>query len=227
MGVAESEQQGRVRYDATDRQALTIVTAIRSLTNELEARRAQLAKAGRTVTGAALRRRLTNDIDRLTNLVDLAGSIPRTTLHPHTRLTLDTTLDALKRNLSRCGRALAMDRIRSLRALSEALARRHEVPVGKSHLLRPQFMRCVSYLTILVDGLTAEDMEDVKTTATAINDLISAEHFRGMIASFGNDTDLPLIDVAALDFPVLPEETAAPVAVDSFEQVFQGALGAA
>lgn len=225
--MPDREQQGRVRYDAADRQALTIVTAIRSLTAELEARRGQLAKAGRSVAAATLRRRLTSDIDRLTNLVDLAGSIPRTTLHPHTRLTLDTTLDALRRNLSRCGRALAMDRIRSLRSLSETLARRHEVPVGKSHLLRPQFMRCVSYLTILVDGLTAEDLEDLKTTAAAINDLISAERFRGMISSFAGDDDLPLIDIAALDFPLLSPEAAAPAVADSFEQVMRGALGAA
>ncbi|MGC2856581.1 hypothetical protein ACM64Y_13995 [Novispirillum sp. DQ9] len=224
--MSESEQQGRVRYDAADRQALTIVTAIRSLTTELETRRVQLAKAGRTVAGAALRRRLTNDIDRLTNLVDLAGSIPRTTLHPHTRLTLDTTLEALRRNLSRCGRALAMDRVRSLRSLSETLASRREVPVGKSHLLRPQFMRCVTYLTILVDGLTAEDLEDLKTTATAINDLIAAERFRGLIASFGDDHDLPLIDVAGLSFPIVAPDDGGPA--DTFEAIMRGAaLGAA
>lgn len=225
--MGDSELQGRVRYDAADRQALTIVAAIRALSTELEGRRAQLAKAGRSVTAASLRRRLTNDIDRLTNLVDLAGSIPRTTLHPHTRLTLDTTLDALRRNLSRCGRALAMDRVRSLRALSETLARRHEVPVGKSHLLRPQFMRCVNYLTILVEGLSAEDQEDLKTTAAAINDLIAAERLRGLIASFGDDSDLPLIDLAALDFPRLPEDAHGPAGRDAFEHILRGARGAA
>lgn len=227
--MAEEQQQGKVRYDATDRQALTIVTAIRTLTTELEDRRAALAAAGPTISAAALRRRLISDIDRLTNLVDLAESLPRTTLHPHTRQTLDGTLDALRRNLSRCGRALAMERVRSLRGLAEALTKRREVPVGKSHLLRPQFMRCVSYLTILVDGLTAEDLEDLKDTAAAINDLITAERLRGLVTSFADDRDLPLIDVAALTFKELPPDPPASDEgrADSFELALRGAMGAA
>ncbi len=225
--MADGDQQTRVRYDAADRQALTIVSAIRSLTSELEGRRAALAKAGRTVKGAALRRRLVNDIDRLTNLVDLAGSIQRTTLHPHTKSTLDTTLGSLRRNLSRCGRALAMDRLRNLRDLSEALTHRHEVPMGKSHLLRPQFMRCIAYLTVLVDGLTVEDQEDLHTTAAAINDLIVAERRRGLTSSFANDADLPLIDAAALNFPTLPAGAPQCVEADDLEEIMQSAVGAA
>jgi len=225
--LADGEQKARVRYDASDRQALTIVGAIRSLTRELEARRAALTEAGRTVKAAALRRRLVSDIDRLTNLVDLAGSFPRTTLHPHTKSTLDATLGALRRNLSRCGRALAMDRVRSLRALSETLARRREVPMGKSHLLRPQFMRAVAYLTVLVDGLTAEDMEDLRSTAASINNLIAAEQQRGLTSSFDNDADLPFIDLKSLNFPILPPELPGATEPDSFEQIVRGAIGAA
>jgi hypothetical protein len=225
--VADGEQQARVRYDASDRQALTIVGAIRSLTSELENRRTALTQAGRSVKAASLRRRLVSDIDRLTNLVDLAGSIPRTTLHPHTKTTLDATLDSLRRNLSRCGRALAMDRVRSLRVLSEALTKRREVPMGKSHLLRPQFMRAVAYLTVLVDGLTVEDMEDLRTTAASINHLIAAEQRRGLTSSFDNDADLPFIELQSLNFPIVPSELPGVTEPDSFEQIMRGAVGAA
>lgn len=197
------------RYDAGDRQALKIIQAIRSLTTDLEGRRAELARSSRTIKAAALRKRLTNDIDRLANLVDLADTLPRNTLHPHTRNTLDSTLDSLRRNLARTGRALAMERVRALRNIAETLARRKEVPMGKSHLVRPQFMRCVSYLTVLVDALAAEDQEDLKTTAAAINDLIAAERARGLICSFAGDLDLPPIDLSRLKFPLLPQEQAA------------------
>lgn len=228
MGEPDRQDQHiRVRYDAADRQALKIIQAIRALTAELEARRAGLkSSSGRGIAAAALRRKLINDIDRLTNLVDLAGSLPRTTLHPHTRSTLDGTLDSLRRNLSRSGRALAMDRVRALRGLAEALAHRHEVPMGKSHLLRPQFMRCVAYLTVLVDGLTAEDQEDLKTTAAAVNDLISAERARGLVCSFSGDQDLPPIDLGALDFPILaddPDDTKA----DALETILRSSPNAA
>lgn len=197
-----------MRVEALDRQALDIVQAIRDVATELDRRREALRKGGddRQLRAAAL-----VDIDRLSNLVALATTLRLDALHADTRRTLDTTLDELRHRVSRLGTALTISRVRNLRRVAEVASRRHEIPVGKSFVLRRLFVRYVGYLIGLAEGLTPEHEADVREAAAAINVLILADRQRGVLGSFADDPDLAPIDVTDLTFTALDDD---PLAIE-------------
>jgi hypothetical protein len=191
---------------ALDRQVLYVVQAIRDVAATLEARRAAMRKAGGESPEA--RSRALDDIDRLSNLVSLATSMPQNELQAATRRALDDTLGELRHRVSRLGTALTIARIRDLRTVAEEAARRQEHPLGKSFILRRQFTRYVGYLLGLTEGLTPEHEDDVRSTAAAINALIDVDHRRGALESFADDAILPPIDMGTLAFVRLDADAA-------------------
>lgn len=188
---------------ALDRQALFVAQAIRDVAAELEHRREALRGESED---AALRTRAVDDVDRLANLVSLANSLPLKDLEPNTRRALQETLDELRRRISRLGTALTIGRIRDLRDTAECSASRHEHPLGKSYILRDQFLRYLGYLVGLAEGLTPEHEADVRSAAAAINVLIAGDTQRWALDSFGGDADPAPINMDALAFQPLDDD---------------------
>lgn len=186
-----------------DRQALFVVDAIRDIATQLERRNSLRAD---DAAAAKARSLALDDVDRLANLVSLATTLPLHELDPAIRNVLDETLDRLRRRVSHLGTALAMDKIRAIRAAAEQSVHGDGHALGKSFILRSQFVRYLGYLIGLAEGLSAEDEDDVRTAAAAVNAAIAIDH--GGVESLVGDADLPAIDMDSLTFPNLAGEAA-------------------
>lgn len=186
--------EGQVTLQVADRQALSVMQAIRDVAAQLEKQRDFYRQANSEDRRRQSRDILLFDIDRLSNLVCLLESVPPSDLHIVTQKALDETLDHLRNRIAKTGASLALGKIQELRLQAEAFMQRHEYPVGKSFLLKERFVRYFDYLRNLVKTLTAENCEVLVKAARSINKLIDFDR-RSPIPSFSGDRDITPIDV--------------------------------
>jgi hypothetical protein len=153
-----------------------------------------------------LRYQLLDDIDRLSNLVNLLQSLPNSSLHSATQKALSNCLSHMRQRIASIGASLTLDKIRELRSQAEYSSRRHEHPWGKSYLLKEHFVRHLTNLRSLVDEISLEHAEDLRTSAVSINALIESDRRRTPIPSFFGEPDITPIAMESLAFGELPED---------------------
>jgi hypothetical protein len=190
----------RTTLDSADRQALYVVQSIRDVVAVLEQRRERYRNSHNDDERYSLRQALLDDIDRLSNLVSLLNSLPDQHLHTATRKALTSNLNHMRQRISSIGATLTLDKIRELRSLAEYSSRRHEHPLGKSFLLKERFVRHLTNLRSLVDSLSLEHAEDLRTSAVSINILIESDRARAPVRSFYGEPDITPIALDSLAF---------------------------
>ncbi len=190
----------RTTLDSADRQALYVVQSIRDVVAILEQRRERYRNSHNDDERYSLRQALLDDIDRLSNLVSLLNSLPDQHLHTATRKALTNNLNHMRQRISSIGATLTLDKIRELRSLAEYSSRRHEHPLGKSFLLKERFVRHLTNLRSLVDSLSLEHAEDLRTSAVSINVLIESDRARAPVRSFYGEPDITPIALDSLAF---------------------------
>jgi hypothetical protein len=190
----------RTTLDSADRQALYVVQSIRDVVAVLEQRRERYRNSHNDDERYSLRQALLDDIDRLSNLVSLLHSLPDQHLHTATRKALTSNLNHMRQRISSIGATLTLDKIRELRSLAEYSSRRHEHPLGKSFLLKERFVRHLTNLRSLVDSLSLEHAEDLRTSAVSINILIESDRARAPVRSFYGEPDITPIALDSLAF---------------------------
>jgi hypothetical protein len=196
----------RTTLDSADRQALYVVQSIHDVVAALELRRERYRSSLDDGERMELRYQLLDDIDRLSNLVNLLQSLPNSSLHSATQKALSNCLSHMRQRIASIGASLTLDKIRELRSQAEYSSRRHEHPWGKSYLLKEHFVRHLTNLRSLVDEISLEHAEDLRTSAVSINALIESDRRRTPIPSFFGEPDITPIAMESLAFGELPED---------------------
>lgn len=197
----------RTRMNA-DRQALALVDAMNEVGRRLDRRRSALSSAHGAYRRDALRQSLTRDLDRLSNLVSLAGDMPTGTLAPATAQEVEATVESLRGHMKHIGLEMAVERLNELHVSAREWALSGTHPLGKSLRMREEFLRYVAYLRSMSGGLSSTNRDMVADTLEAINSLIQNDRRSSWLRSFVDDEPIALIDPGVADFSIDEEDFA-------------------
>lgn len=205
LGIETERDKGehmarRPEANTLDGQAQGLMRSIRELTETMERRQKRLLET--KARDPSQEDMLLDDVDRLSNLVQLAEDALDPTLATETREQIRETLQTLRQQTLALGVGLALGRIRDLRHGAEQRMRDKSHPLGKSFQYRQDFLRYINYLRNLIEALSPEYIEDIATTASAINKLIERDRETPWLRSFADDPPPALIDLQSISFEV-------------------------
>jgi cobalamin biosynthesis Mg chelatase CobN len=205
-----------------ERQALDVLTAVRDIATRLRRRRSYLQAPLSARRHAALREEILHDLDRLSNLVELAEDSLRPEFRRETHRAIMDTLHDLRDRNQGLGIGLAFEKIQELRDQAEQSASAAVHPLGRSIRLKDDFLRLVSYLRSLTSELSSGLNSDLQTSVQAINALIERDRRTPWLRSLdsgaaGADPDglVSYIDPGEVTFPVAETPAEVPTARDT------------
>lgn len=185
-----------------DRQATALIDAMHDIGRRLERRRAALSAAHDARRRDALRDALAHDLDRLSNLVSLAETVPSVELAPVTVRELDDSVRILRGRMKHIGLQMAIERLHELHASARDWTRSGTHPLGKSLHLRAEFIRYVSYLRSMSNTLSTAHCDMLADALDAINALIQNDRHSSWLRSFADDEPIALLDRSVVDFDI-------------------------
>lgn len=200
----------RTRMSA-DRQALALVDAMNEVGRRLDRRRSALSGAHGAYRRDMLRQSLTRDLDRLSNLVSLAGGMPTVNLAPATAREVEETVETLRDRMKHIGLEMAVERLNELHVAAREWTLSGTHPLGKSLRMREEFLRYVAYLRAMSGGLSSTNRDMVADTLNAINVLIQHDRRSSWLCSFADDEPIALISPDVADFAIDDEDFAVAV----------------
>lgn len=194
-----------------ERQALDVLHAVRQVAERLRQRRQLLQAPLSPAKHAALREEILHDLDRLSNLVELAEDSLRPEFRQETHQAVLRTLNDLRDRNTGLGIGLAFEKIQDLRATAEETASATDHPLGRSLRLKDEFLRLVSYLRSLTSELSPDLNQDLQTSARSINVLIERDRQTPWLRALDDANDhaddnglVSFIDEHAVAFPTTP-----------------------
>lgn len=185
---------------SADRQAMALVDAMNEVGRRLERRRAALSAAHGAHRRDTLRKSLTSDLDRLSNLVSLADGMPTSGLAPATVRVIEDSVSTLRGRMRHIGLEMAVERLNELHVSAVEWTRSGTHPLGKSLRMREEFIRYMAYLRSMSGGLSSTNRTMVTDTLEAINALIQDDRRSSWLRSFVDDEPIALIDPGVADF---------------------------
>jgi hypothetical protein len=191
-----------------DRQAMALVDAMHEVGRRLERRRIALSAAHGAHRRDVLRAALTSDLDRLSNLVSLADSVPSNELSPATVRSLAQGVVVLRARMKHIGLEMAIERLNELHMSVREWTRSGTHPLGKSLHLRAEFIRYVTYLRSMSNSLSRANRDMLAEAVESINALIHHDRHSSWLRSFADDEPLALIDPSVVLFDATEDEFA-------------------
>lgn len=192
-----------------ERQALDVLYAVQDVAERLRQRRRMLHGPLSGPRHAAVREEILRDLDRLSNLVELAEDSLRPEFREETHTAILSTLHDLRDRNQGLGIGLAFEKIQELRTRAEETAASEIHPLGRSVRLKTEFLRLVAYLRSLATELSPDLNQDLQTSVRSINAVIERDREAPWLRSLeeradaGGDAALvSFIEPASVDFPV-------------------------
>lgn len=192
-----------------ERQALDVLYAVRGVAERLRHRRQLLQAPLSPSRHVALREDILYDLDRLSNLVELAEESMRPEFRKETQQAILRTLTDLRDRNQGLGIGLAFEKIQELRAVAEETASASDHPLGRSLRMKDEFLKLVSYLRTLTSELSPDLNRDLQTSAHSINVLIDRDRHNPWLKELG-DADEGLDSLGLVSF-IDPEDVVFPV----------------
>lgn len=207
----DSSQQSK--KNTSDQQVQGLLDALLSVVNQLEKAHQALEDCdGTQQEKNQLYATVLQDMERLSNLLQLVESQGRSLLTDQTCGLMDQTIDQVRQRATTVGTQVALNRVRSLQHAADRSIAQHEHPIGKSFYLRDSFINAVGLLRSLCDSLPQEHLDALHSSADRINKLITRDRTVEWLQPFRQEEPCRLIDVHALQFRVKPKETTPPSA---------------
>lgn len=193
------------RGPSHEKQAWDLIHAIRDVARSLDERREAYARAAGEARHG-LRAALLDDVDRLSNLMQLAAATAYPELSLETRETLEHELNKLHQRTLRIGANIALERIGELHEVALAALVRREHAIGQSFPIREEFMRHLNYLQSLLVDLPADHVLSVRASAEYINALIDRDRKVPWLQPLEGDEPPPFIDIDSVQFRLAPAD---------------------
>lgn len=187
---------------------MALIDAMYEIGQRLERRRSALSAAHGAHRRDALRDALAHDLDRLSNLVSLAETVPSAELAPVTVRELTDSVHVLRARMKHIGLEMAIERLHELHASARDWTRSGTHPLGKSLHLRAEFVRYVSYLRSMSDALSRAHCDMLADALDAINALIQNDRHSSWLRSFADDEPIALLDRSVVAFDTSEESYA-------------------
>lgn len=191
-----------------ERQAMDVLYAVQDVAERLRRRRTLLQGPLSGDRHRALREDILRDLDRLSNLVELAEDSLRPEFREETHRAILSTLHDLRDRNQGLGIGLAFEKIQELRTRAEETATSDVHPLGRSVTLKDEFLRLVAYLRSLATELSPDLNQDLQTSVRSINAVIERDRQTPWLRSWDDEDEagdvslVSFIEPQSVEFPI-------------------------